>query len=179
MRGLCETNVTSYEKQERENTNRGVLTVQHTNDSHYIVNMHSLHQPHLLRSLFKRETYVLTEDADRASLHAKMAYRCRVDASEKTATASKRKANDATQTNKRTTKATEKQTGSNQQTAGQSYSTISNPQVSNPQVTLPPGSLPPGWQVYWNSDGRPYYFNSTTGYTTWDAPTAMNVEQQQ
>ena len=36
----------------------------------------------------------------------------------------------------------------------------------------PPSNLPPGWQMFKDASGRPYYVNSATGATQWDAPGA-------
>ena len=38
----------------------------------------------------------------------------------------------------------------------------------------PAANLPPQWKVYYNNDGIPYYYNTTTGQTTWRHP---NEEQ--
>jgi len=48
----------------------------------------------------------------------------------------------------------------------------------NPPTTLldavtkppPPPQATSEWQVHYTSDGRPYYYNSVTKETTWDAP---------
>ena len=39
----------------------------------------------------------------------------------------------------------------------------------------PPGrprgaSLPPGWEAHATEDGTPYFYNTNTGETAWDAP---------
>jgi len=34
----------------------------------------------------------------------------------------------------------------------------------------PAANLPAGWKVYYNNDGIPYYYNATTGQTTWRHP---------
>jgi len=40
--------------------------------------------------------------------------------------------------------------------------------VTAPQGPPPAPSTP--WQVHYAADGRPYYYNSSTGITTWEAP---------
>mmetsp|Transcript_43469 Transcript_43469/g.69635 ORF Transcript_43469/g.69635 Transcript_43469/m.69635 type:complete len:401 (+) Transcript_43469:1-1203(+) len=34
----------------------------------------------------------------------------------------------------------------------------------------PAANLPPNWKVYYNNDGIPYYYNNSTGQTTWRHP---------
>jgi len=46
---------------------------------------------------------------------------------------------------------------------------------SNSQATTvsdPAANLPPGWKQYYNNEGIPYYYNQTTGQTTWRHPAA-------
>ena len=42
--------------------------------------------------------------------------------------------------------------------------------TTSSQQTDPASNLPAGWKVYYNNDGIPYYYNQTTGETTWRKP---------
>lgn len=158
--------MTEFEKQEREITNKAIPTIQHTNDSHYIVNMHSLHQPHLLRKLFKRDLFVLHEDSDRVTLHAKMSSEYRQLASQKAAVASRRKGNGGAENSeaKRKTKTKTKPTEAEDR--------------NNPHTATQPMPAP-GFQVFSDPFGRPYYYNPVTNTSTWLYPSSTTAQQQQ
>lgn len=72
-RGGCQPVQTLCELQEREETERWIWTIEHGNEEHFIVNMHNLHHPHMLRKLFKADLHVVPQTEDRKSLHYKLA----------------------------------------------------------------------------------------------------------
>jgi len=43
-------------------------------------------------------------------------------------------------------------------------------QAAAPAPTNPEANLPPGWQVFYNPDGIPYYYNIHSGITSWRHP---------
>lgn len=69
--------------QEREQTTRLVATVDHNNDDHFIVNMHSLHRPHVLRSIFGYNSHSIPSIVDRTATHIELASTIRSKAAEK------------------------------------------------------------------------------------------------
>ena len=72
-RGACSREPLVAQVQERQTTSRTIETIKHSTDGHYIVNMHVLHNPHILRKLFDRESYSIPAIGDRALLHKKYA----------------------------------------------------------------------------------------------------------
>ena len=72
-RGDCTREPLEVQTQERQKTSRAVETIKHSPDGRYIVNMHVLHNPHILRKLFDRESYSIPAIDDRVSLHKKCA----------------------------------------------------------------------------------------------------------
>lgn len=69
--------------QEREQTTRHVATVDHNNDDHFIVNMHNLQRPHILRRIFGYKSHSIPSLVDRKSTHNELASTIRSKAAEK------------------------------------------------------------------------------------------------
>lgn len=96
------------EVQERQVTNRTECIIVHQDDTHYIVNLHGLHNAHLLRQIFPSSPDLLMSkpiSEDRQALHFGLAtHLCTLDAVRKMAAREKR------ETTKRR-KAAEKATG--------------------------------------------------------------------
>jgi WW domain len=42
--------------------------------------------------------------------------------------------------------------------------------AQQPQQQPPAGGLPSGWSVHYTPDQRPYYFNASTGQSSWSMP---------
>ena len=61
------------ELQEREKTSRRITVIEHAQGEHYIVNMHSLHQPQLLWKIFGDSNNVRALTTDRFKLHTELA----------------------------------------------------------------------------------------------------------
>lgn len=77
-RSGCDESGVVAERQEREATKRRSLAVKHSPGEHYIVNMHSLHQPQLIRRIFDKDEYWETEsETQRITLHSKLATQLR------------------------------------------------------------------------------------------------------
>ncbi|KAF6765746.1 hypothetical protein DFP72DRAFT_798276 [Ephemerocybe angulata] len=82
----CQPTATRYEHQEREETTRTRALIQHVDDTHFVLNIHSVHNAHLLRRVLPRELYAPTPlYADRAAHHALLASELRITQSDKRA----------------------------------------------------------------------------------------------
>ena len=68
-RGACSREPSVAQVQERQRTSRPVEIIRHSGEGRYIVNMHVLHNPHIIRKLFDRESYSIPAIGDRVSLH--------------------------------------------------------------------------------------------------------------
>ena len=82
-RGACSRKPLDVQIQERQKTSRVVETIKHSPDGRYIVNMHVLHNPHILRKLFDRESYSIPAIDDRVSLHKQYATEYRAQQAKK------------------------------------------------------------------------------------------------
>ena len=82
----CEIGDVKVEIQEREATTNTVQGVIHTDDDHFIVNVHSLHNPQVNRGLFKAEFYAPPSIHDRQTLHHNLAAIIRENEKKKAAT---------------------------------------------------------------------------------------------
>ncbi|KAF8521589.1 hypothetical protein BU17DRAFT_45623, partial [Hysterangium stoloniferum] len=51
--GLCSNTGTSLKLQKHQETSRQLLTIQHKDDEHFIINLHTLHNAHILYHVFK------------------------------------------------------------------------------------------------------------------------------
>lgn len=69
--------------QEREQTTRLVPTVDHNDYDHFIVNMHNLQRPHVLRRIFGYKSRSIPSIVDRKSTHNELASTIRLKAAEK------------------------------------------------------------------------------------------------
>lgn len=69
--------------QEREKTTRFAATVDHNDDDHFIVNMHNLQRPHVLRQIFAYKSRSIPSSVDRKSTHNELASKIRLKAAEK------------------------------------------------------------------------------------------------
>ncbi|KAI0317830.1 hypothetical protein OF83DRAFT_1171639 [Amylostereum chailletii] len=52
IRGECKSDTSQFEEQERELTTRKVARIKHTDSKHFVVNLHGLHNPHILPNFF-------------------------------------------------------------------------------------------------------------------------------
>ena len=82
-RGACSREPLVAQVQERQRTSRPIESIRHSSDGRYVINMHVLHNPHLLRKLFDRESYSIPAIGDRVSLHKKYAAENRARLAEK------------------------------------------------------------------------------------------------
>ncbi|KAI0054541.1 hypothetical protein BV25DRAFT_1922595 [Artomyces pyxidatus] len=86
VRAECKTENTAVEIQDREKTTRTISTVKHDDDSHYIVNLHALHNPHVIRKVFPDNLVsveMFVSPADRRKLHDELSARLRANIAEK------------------------------------------------------------------------------------------------
>lgn len=167
---MCSLIEEMVETQERERTQKKVVTVQHTNDCHYIVNMHSIHHPHLLRALFLPDLYAIPIVQDRKTFHSSIAEKVRIRLKEKAAELQmKRKAREeqkaGTGRAKKTKQATQSVTRDNT-----SDCTSENRPIGQHQLASPTYQLPPGWECRVTGDGRYYYVDNNTRTSTWYPP---------
>lgn len=74
-RADCPIQSVTYQTQERQETTRRIDTVKHTGDAHFIINMHTLHNPHIIHTLFNQKSYSIpaTDSEDRISFHKRLA----------------------------------------------------------------------------------------------------------
>lgn len=90
----CQPSAFRFQMQERQETSRTTKLIAHKDSSHFVLNMHSLHNAHLLRKVLPRELVApkpLYEN--RTARHYEIVESLRVTQSEKRArTAAKRKA---------------------------------------------------------------------------------------
>lgn len=98
-RAACDVEEGRAQMQEREATEQATLTIKHNDDDHFVVNMHSLHNAHLIRKVFPQEILAPSSRAQEDTgfhLHRRLATNLRAEDSVKKAQAAeKRKATNA------------------------------------------------------------------------------------
>lgn len=93
-RANCTASGRQCEVQERQLTNRVRHTIEHRDDTHYIVNLHALHNSYLLQRIFRSSPDLVMSKPvteDRQALHIKLSTQLRtLDVVKKTAAREKR-----------------------------------------------------------------------------------------
>lgn len=91
-RSECEASDSRVEYQEREATTRMVSLIKHVDDGHFIVNIHALHNAHLIRAIFPSSLIVTPQlSDDRVQLHNNLASILRESSKEKKAKANEKR----------------------------------------------------------------------------------------
>jgi hypothetical protein len=77
IRSACRVTDTEFVYQERRKTTISKFVIVHDSDPVYVINMHSLHNPHLLRQALPRShskptSYCLSHDAERLKIAAEL-----------------------------------------------------------------------------------------------------------